>query len=228
MMGLASQFGRTMVLAPHPDDEVLGCGGVLAALADAGCETHVVIATIGQPPAYPAEQVAALRQEAARAHEILAVTKVHWLDLPAARLDTVAHADLNAAIGAAVSRVAPETLLLPFPGDIHRDHQLLFESALVASRPAGPSYPRRILAYETLSETNWNAPGLTPGFTPTSFVDIRATLQRKLDAFAAYGSQVRSFPAERSVDALEALARLRGATVHRHAAEAFVMVREVL
>ena len=116
---------------------------------------------------------------------------------------------------------------MPFPGDIHRDHQLVFEAAMVAARPAGPVYPLRILAYETLSETNWNAPFLTPAFTPNVFIDIAETLETKLAAFAAFASQVRAFPAERSVEALSALARLRGATVHRAAAEAFVLVREV-
>lgn len=219
--------GPVLVIAPHPDDEVLGAGGTMARLADAGVETHVAIVTTGRSPRYDAAQVASVRAEAARAHAMLGVTETHYLDCPAAELTEFAHAELNAAISGAIRRIAPQTLFLPHPGDIHMDHQLSFLSALVASRPHQPDYPARIFAYETLSETNWNAPYLTPGFLPHLFVDISDTLQRKLDAFALFESQQRPAPHERSVATLTALATLRGATVHRAAAEAFVAVRMV-
>jgi LmbE family N-acetylglucosaminyl deacetylase len=98
---------------------------------------------------------------------------------------------------------------------------------MVAVRPLGKDYPRRVFAFETLSETNWGAPGVKPRFDPSLFIDIDETLDRKLAAFCLYASQVKPFPHERSVEAISALARLRGATVHLSAAEAFVMVREV-
>jgi LmbE family N-acetylglucosaminyl deacetylase len=150
------------------------------------------------------------------------------LEFPAAGLDTVPHGAVNAALDRLMVEIAPDTLFLPFNGDIHLDHQLIFSSSLVAARPNKATYPTRVCAYETLSETNWNAPYLTPSFLPTLYVDIAATLERKLDAMRAFASQLRPFPNERSLEALEALARLRGATVHRPAAEAFVVVREVL
>ena len=224
---MIDRIARALVLAPHSDDEVLGCGGLIARLTAAGAAVHVGIVTEGKSPQYPPEQVATLRAEAAAAHAILGVTATHYLGLPAAGLDTLPAAGLNRAIGDLVQVLRPDTLLLPFPGDIHRDHQLVFEAGLVAARPTGPIFPRRVLAYETLSETNWNAPFLTPGFTPNLHVDIAATLQAKLDAMACFASQVRPFPSERSLEALEALARLRGATVHAHAGEAFVIIREV-
>ena len=227
MTDLAARFGKALVIAPHADDEVLGCGALLAALSRAGLAPEVAIVSQGHPPDYPAGQVAALKAEAARAHAILGVAATHWLGLPAARLDTLPHADLNAAIGRLVAQVRPDTLLLPFPGDIHLDHQLVFRSGLVAARPAGPHHPRLILCYETLSETNWNAPALTPAFAPTLFADATATLAAKLEAFGAYASQVRPDPHERSLSAVQALARLRGATVHLPAAEAFVLVRAI-
>lgn len=227
MSSVAQRFGRTLVIAPHPDDEVLGCGGLLALLSGLGTPAVRAIVTQGMEPDYCARAIAEIRAEAETAGAILGVAETHWLGLPAAGLDQVPHARLNAAIGELVTKVAPDTLLLPFPGDIHRDHQLVFESAMVAARPSRHSYPVRILCYETVSETNWNAPGLTPVFAPNVFVDIDSTLDRKLNAFRAYASQVRSFPQERSIEALTALARLRGATVHRNAAEAFVLIRDV-
>jgi LmbE family N-acetylglucosaminyl deacetylase len=227
MTSLLDRLGRVLVIAPHADDEVLGCGGLIACLSDMGTPADVAIVTEGKAPAYSVQSVAALKQESAEVARILGVGGSHWLGLPAAALDTVPHAELNAAMARLVQELQPDTLLLPFPGDIHRDHQLVFQSAMVAVRPSGPGYPARVLCYETVSETNWNAPGLTPPFVPQLFVDIGAGLARKLAAFGAYASQVRDFPQERSVEALTALARMRGATVHRPAAEAFVLVREV-
>lgn len=219
--------GPVLVIAPHPDDEILGAGGTMARLTDQGRAVHVCIVTCGRPPAFSAEQTKQVRDEARAAHAHLGITQTHWLDLPAAGLAELPHSEMNAKIGELVARIAPDLLLIPHVGDIHMDHQLVFLSALVASRPHQDAYPATILAYETLSETNWNAPYLTPPFVPTVFVDVSATLDRKLEAFALYESQVRHPPHERSVDTLRALATLRGATVHRHACEAFVLVRHV-
>ena len=227
MIFSSEQRGPVLVVAPHPDDEILGVGGTLARLADAGVETHVAVVTTGRSPRFDADLVTTVRAEAARAHALLGVTETHYLDCPAAELSEFGHAELNAAISGAVRRIAPQTLFLPHPGDIHMDHQLSFLSALVAARPHQHAYPSRIFAYETLSETNWNAPYLTPGFLPHLFVDISDTLERKLASFALFESQQRPAPHERSVTALRALATLRGATIHRAAAEAFVAIRMV-
>jgi len=215
----------TLVLSPHPDDEVLGVGGSIAALTRDGHEVHVVIVTKGDSLFDP-QFIEQGRAEARKAHEILGVTATHFLDeFPAAKLDTVPHFQLNARLATVMRELRPETVYVPFVGDIHRDHQAVAESAMVACRPIDGSSVRQILAYETLSETNWNAPGITPAFTPNVFTNISDTLQRKLDAMAAFGSQLRPFPHERSVEAVEHLARYRGATVGVAAAEAFVLLR---
>lgn len=214
-----------VVLAPHPDDEVLGAGGTIARLADAGRDVHVVVVTRGQEPDFPRELTQTVRKEAQKAHDHLGVIQTHWLDFPAARLADLPHKDLNAKIGSLVKELRPEVLLVPHVGDMHLDHQHVFISSLVAARPHQEDYPATILAYETLSETNWNAPYLTPAFLPNVFFDITETIDRKLEAFALFESQVREAPHERSVETIRALASLRGATVHRQAAEAFVLIR---
>lgn len=225
--GTIDRIERALIIAPHPDDEVLGCGGTIARLVQAGKDVQIVIATTGFPHITDQTGLDSIRREAAAAHAILGVTKTHYLDLPAARVDTVPRADINAKIGAVVSAAKPDTLFLPHYGDIHHDHQLIFTAAMVAARPAQAQYPVRIWAYETLSETNWNAPQAATPFIPNVFVEIGDTLERKLAAMQAYKSQVRAFPQERSVEALRALAALRGATVHRTAAEAFSLIRDV-
>ncbi|WP_112811002.1 PIG-L deacetylase family protein [Ensifer sp.] len=221
-------FGRTLVIAPHPDDEVLGAGGTIARLTAEGERVFVAIVTEGRPPAYSTESIATVRAEANQAHALLGVEETFWLGFEAAGLDLAGHSAVNGALSDLVRVLSPETVLLPFPGDIHKDHQLAFLSALVASRPHQESFPHRILAYETLSETNWNAPYLTPSFTPNVFVDISRHLDRKLEAMACFASQIRLPPHERSTRTLSALAQLRGATVMSDAAEAFVLVRWML
>lgn len=225
-MTIISRIQRALVLAPHPDDEVLGCGGTMARLVKAGAHVEVAVVTRGRPPMFDAQQAEQVRAEAERSHALLGVA-TRFMDLPAAALDGVAHAELNRAVAAVLAEVRPDTLFVPFAGDLHLDHQLVFQSAMVAARPRGTAYPRRILAYETVSETNWSAPQIAPNFQPNVFVDIDGFLDRKLEAFAAFASQCQPFPDERSLETLRALALVRGSTVTRAAAEAFMLIREV-
>ena len=134
-MTILDRTKRALVIAPHPDDEILGCGGTIARLAHMGCEVHIGIVTRGMSPRFTTSSVEIVRQEAKAAHDLLGVTQTHWLDLPAAELDRIAHADLNSAICSLVEVASPDTIFLPFIGDIHLDHQLVFTSGLVAARP---------------------------------------------------------------------------------------------
>lgn len=226
-MTMIDTIERALVIAPHPDDEVLGCGGTIARLAAMGRHVEILIATCGQPPQFDADQVERVRAEARRAHATLGAAHTHFLDLPAAALDRMARAEINQAIATVIRESRPDALFLPFVGDLHFDHQLIFDAAMVAARPIGTDYPRRILAYETVSETNWAAPYLAPSFQPNLFVDISEYIGRKIEAFGQFESQVRQFPNERSFETLQALAQVRGSCVSRQAAEAFVLIREV-
>ncbi len=219
---------RILVIAPHPDDEVLGAGGTIARLSSEQRHVTVAVVTEGKPPSYTQESVDRVYEEARRAHRVLGVAETIWLKFPAAALNEVAHAELNAGLSEVVRRVQPDVMLVPFVGDMHLDHQLIFTSSLVAARPHGAAFPRLILAYETLSETNWNAPYVTPSFIPNFFIDISEKLDLKIEAMGAFRSQVREPPHERSIEALKALATLRGSTVMARAAEAFVLVRAVV
>jgi len=218
-----------LVIAPHPDDEVLGAGGTIARAAREGDRVTVAIVTRGEPDMFAPELVEQARREARDAHALLGVAETRFLDFPAVRLSQVPPHELNAAIGALVRELRPRTLFTPFRGDVHLDHRLVFDAVMVAARP-GPDWRLgELYAYETLSETNWNAGrGVTAPFLPDCFVDITAHLREKLDAMRCYRSQLREFPEERSIEALEALARHRGATVGLPAAEAFMTIRRVV
>lgn len=218
--------GRVLVLAPHPDDEVLGVGGTIARYADEGREVFVAIVTSGDPSMFEPELVERTRREAIAAQRVLGSREPIFLDgFPAALMDTIPHAKLNAALGELMRDVEPEVLFVPFSGDLHLDHRLVFGSALVAARPGSGRPPRALYAYETLSETNWNAAHVAPPFLPNIYIDISTHLERKLEAMRCYETQVKPFPQERSLEALRALATLRGATAGFEAAEAFMLVR---
>jgi LmbE family N-acetylglucosaminyl deacetylase len=218
---------RILVVAPHLDDEVLGAGGSMCRWAAQGDEVTVAVVTRGTPPLYDDADEARCRAEARAAHDRMGIRAVRFLDFPAGALDGCAHRELNAGLLDCLRACAPDEVYLPFPGDLHVDHQRVFLAGMVAVRPNRPGHPSAVYAYETLSETNWNAPFLTPGFIPNHFVDISAFLETKLRAMNCYRSQLAPFPGERSLKALEALAVLRGATVGLAAAEAFVTIRTI-
>jgi LmbE family N-acetylglucosaminyl deacetylase len=221
-------MSRVLVIAPHPDDEVLGVGGTMARLAHEGHDVFVAIITHGDPSMFALDFIEQGRQEALEAHRLLGVRDTIFMEgFPAALLDTVPHSQLNESLRKLLYDVKPQLLFIPFNGDIHLDHRLVFESALVAARPNSTQQVQAIYAYETLSETNWNAPPLTPGFLPNTYFDISAFLEVKLEAMRVYQTQLKLFPHERSIEAIRALARLRGATVGFEAAEAFVLIRSV-
>lgn len=220
--------GPVLVVAPHPDDEVLGAGGTIARLASEGRDVHVAIVTKGGPPLFDEAFIQRGRNEARQAHQVLGVKETVFLDgFPAALLDTIPQSTLNAGLREAIDAVDPELLFIPFPGDLHIDHRMVAEAALVATRPNRRHAIAAVLAYEALSETNWGAPG-TPGFAPNVFVDVSKQLDLKLEAMGRYASQLQPFPHERSLEALRALAIGRGATAGLEAAEAFVLIRGIV
>jgi LmbE family N-acetylglucosaminyl deacetylase len=220
-------MGKVLVIAPHPDDEILGCGGTIARLSQSGAAVVVAIVTRGMAPQFSDEFVANIRVEAKTSHAMVGVTETVYLDLPAAALETVPATKLNGTLAKLVQDVRPDTLFVPFVGDIHTDHQLTFLAAMVAARPRDKYAPKRIYAYETLSETNWYAPGVTPAFVPNVFIDITEPLELKIDAFRCFESQVKIFPDERSIEAIRALATVRGASMYLKAAEAFMLIRQI-
>ena len=215
-----------LIIAPHPDDEVFGCGGTMARHADAGDRVHVVVVTRGSPEVFPPQSVDIVRAEAAQAHRLLGVASCRYLDFPAPKMDQIAGHTVADKLRQLILQIRPEVIYVPHCGDIHADHKAVFWAACVAARPAVDFQVSRVLSYETLSETEWGPPSGGSAFTPTVFVDIAAQLERKLQSASAYVSQLKDAPHPRSLACLKALARFRGSTACIEAAEAFVHVRE--
>ena len=216
-----------LVLAAHPDDEVLGCGGTIARHVAAGDQVHVAILaqglySRGEPTA---EQVAGLHEAAERANKLLGVHSLRLFDYPDNSMDTVARLAVTQTIEQLVAEYRPRVVYSHWIGDVNIDHRRIHEAVVAACRPQ-PGHPvESLLFFEVASSTEWQTPGSAPAFQPNWFVDISATLDTKLAALAAYQAELRDWPHPRSTLGVEHLARWRGATIGCEAAEAFVLGR---
>lgn len=218
---------KVLVIAPHPDDEIIGVGGTIAKRAKAGDEVYVCVVTKGQEPMFKKDFIEQGRRECRVADAKLGVKETIFLDFPAVMLETVTRYEFNGKIAEVVQKIKPDEVYIPHRGDMQIDHQMVVDAAMVAVRPRGKEYPKRVYAYETLSETGWNIPNTVNEFIPTVYEDISDYFDTKLEAMTVFESQLAPFPAARSIGAIEALARFRGATVSVEAAEAFSLIREV-
>ncbi len=213
---------RVLVIAAHPDDEVLGCGGTMALHTRAGDEVTVVIASDGRPAhtnGYRVMQHSYTHQ----ALEHLGVADVRLLGFPDQCLDTLPLVRIIAPVDEIVREVQPAVVYCQYGGDINRDHEILFKAILVATRPTVPSI-EAVYAFDTASSTEWAHPR---SFVPDTWVDISTTLDAKLAAMACYESELRDYPHPRSLKALRHRAEAHGNQCCLEAAEVFVTVRRV-
>ena len=216
-----------LVLAAHPDDEVLGMGGTIAVHTSRGDRVRVVVVTDGSSAQYPgdAETRARKEQEALAAAGELGVEDYVHLDLPDMRLDTIPHVDINRIVEEHVRDHAPEVVYTVQP-DVNLDHRMLFDAVAVATRPT-PGHPvRRLITYAPTSSTEWT-PAPTNWFVPNWYVDVTETLERKVAAFAHYETERRAYPHPRSERSIRAAASFHGSACGFEYAEPFVLVRGV-
>lgn len=225
--------GPILVVAAHPDDEVLGAGATLARHAAAGEPVTVLILGEGITSRYadresaPAAEVKALQERARRAGAALGVRDVRFESLPDNRFDAVDLLDVVKLVERAVADVRPSTIYTHHPGDLNVDHQIAFRAVLTATRPAPGTPVAEVLAFEIPSSTDWAFGRTGPAFAPSLFVDVSATLAAKLTALGHYGDEMRPAPHARSLEAVRAAAVRWGATAGRAAAEAFEVIRVI-
>lgn len=216
-----------LVIAPHADDEVLGCGGALLRHRAHGEQLHWLIVTDRKTTeGYSEAQVLRREEEIRRVRSAFGFSSVVRLGLTPAHLDALPLLDIVSGIGRAVKELAPSIVYLPFRGDIHSDHRVVFDAGVACTKWFRYPSVRRVLCYETISETDMGANPESLKFTPNYFVDIGVHLERKLEICSIYDSEMASFPFPRSPDAIRALAQVRGAACGAMAAEAFMLIRE--
>ena len=216
---------RILVVAAHPDDEVLGCGGTIARHTKAGGDARALILGHGVT-ARGEDKVAleALKVSTKAAQAILGYELVHVMDWPDNRYDTVSLLDIVQSIEAAIRVCAPTLILTHHEGDLNIDHQITFRAVVTATRPMAEETVRTILSFETLSATEWN-PGGVP-FRPTVYLPFDAeALEAKRVALKAYAGEMREYPHPRSLSGLMIQAHRRGMESGLERAEAFMLVR---
>jgi LmbE family N-acetylglucosaminyl deacetylase len=217
-----------LVVAPHPDDESLGCGGTLLRHIDEGDSVHWLIVTKMTP-----SNGFALDRIAARSYEIEAVSStykfagVHHAELPTTRLDQVPKSEIVGAISKVFQTVRPDTVYLPYRNDAHSDHAAVFDATVSCCKTFRHPCVRRVYAYETLSETEFGLRSDDTGFRPNLFIDIGDRLVRKLAILKLYEGEMGVFPFPRSEECVRAQSVLRGSQAGSRAAEAFMVLKEI-
>jgi len=212
---------KILVIAAHPDDEVLGVGGTILRHRALKDTIYVCIVTKTYEPEWSKVYMANKLEEQKKVDNLLGVKKRFNLDLPTVKLNTLGSGELNRKITEVIDAVCPDVVYTHFSNDLNYDHKLIFQACLVATRP-----PKKIklLCFETLSETEW---GSFP-FIPNVWIDISKFLDKKIRAFRIYKSEVKKFSHPRSIEGIRVLAKKRGCEVCSKAAEAFILIRDTL
>ena len=230
---MAQPDKNVLVVAAHPDDEVLGCGGTIARHSAEGHAVHVLImaegATARHEKRNAANPAVALLEEAARrAAGILGAHEPRFAGFPDNRMDEAALLDVIKVVEATIAEIDPAVVYTHHGGDLNKDHRIVHEAVITACRPLPGAAVIRLCCFETPSSTAWASAAMDTGFRPNRFVNIDAQLGTKLAALDCYQAEMRTFPHPRSREAVTALARIRGATAGLSAAEAFVTIREII
>lgn len=211
---------KVLVIIPHPDDEVLGCGGTIKKHTSKGDEVYLCIVTKAYTPDWTQEFIDNRKKEINCANEILGIKETFFLDLPTVKLDTIPQKKINDLIAESIDKVKPDILYLPFEGDINKDHKLVFNASMLAVRTRLGSLIKKVLCYEVLSETEWG----DSLFIPNLYIDISDTLEYKLKAMSCYKSEMKH---PRSLEGITILAQKRGIESGLKAAEAFIIIKEI-
>lgn len=225
---------KILVIAAHPDDEVLGCGGVIARYSREKHEVYTLILGEGATSRYDKRNdadpslVKALEDKSRKAAEILGAKKVYFSGFPDNRFDTVPLLDIVKAIETLINEIKPEIVYTQHGGDLNIDHVITFRAALTATRPMAGVCVKEVYAYEVPSSSEWAFQAFDPQFKPNVFVDISKTLDLKIEAMKAYESESREFPHPRSPEALRSIAMKWGSTSGMKAAEAFQLIRKCI
>lgn len=227
-------YKKILIVAAHPDDEVLGCGGSIAKWSKFGHEVHILIMAEGitsrekkRERAAHQEELSYLAQSSQKASKILGVQSLKLLEYPDNRMDSVNLLDIIKSIEEHIDKVMPEVVVTHHSGDLNIDHRIVHQAVLTACRPHPGNIVTRILSFEIPSATEWQSPTYRSHFSPNWFEDISDVLELKIKALKAYHSEMREWPHSRSIKGVESLSRWRGASMGYEAAEAFMLLREL-
>jgi len=220
---------RVLVIAPHPDDETLGCGGTLLKHRAAGDAICWLLVTKAHEPQWSAEVIASREREIEEVAKAYGFEATFRRTFPAAMLDSLPIQDLIRDFSEVVRTLKPDWVYTVHAGDVHSDHRVVFEATVSAVKSFRSDHHgvSRLLSYETISSTDAMPPSRLSVFAPNVYSDITPFIERKLEIMSLYKSEIHQYPLPRSIESIRALARFRGSTVAVGYAEAFMLLREV-
>jgi N-acetylglucosamine malate deacetylase 1 len=220
---------KILAVAVHPDDETLGCSGALLKHKKNGDDIYwLIITSMYVEDGWTEEKIESRREEINQISEVYGFTAVHCLDFPSTRLDTIPMKDLISQISKIIQKVEPGLIYIPNRSDIHSDHQVAFRAIMSCTKTFRYPFIRKILMYECPSETEFSPALPADAFVPNVFVDITGFLEEKIKIMKMYRGEMGTFPFPRSEENIRALARNRGTVAGAEAAEAFVLLKEVM
>lgn len=210
---------KILIVAAHPDDEILGVGGTILKHVSNGDGVFVCIATKAYEPQWSKECIVQKNEEQKKVDKLLSIKKRFNLGFPTVKLNTIPHGEINKKITEVIDAVKPGIVYTHFKGDLNYDHTIIFKACAVGIRP-----PKRIklLCFETLSATEWN----NEGFLPNIWVNIGKYINKKIKAFEIYNSEVKKWPHPRSAEGIRISAKKRGSEMCIGYAEAFMLIRD--
>lgn len=226
-------MSRVLVVAAHPDDEILGVGGTIAKRVQRGDECHALILGEGitargeKRELFDGTEQVGLQENARRSAGIVGYQSINFQGLPDVRFDGLELLDIVKIVQKVFFEIKPEVVYTHHYGDLNIDHRLTYEAVLCACRPVSGWYPNELLCFETPSSTEWNFGRKEQSFFPNVFVDITDTLEKKLNAMKCYDGEMRDYPHPRSLDALKAISMKWGSTVNINYAEAFEQIIKI-
>jgi LmbE family N-acetylglucosaminyl deacetylase len=216
---------KILIIAPHPDDETLGAGGTLATHAKKGDELYWCIVTEAYAPEWPDEFIKKRKEEIAQVAKVYGITGIFTLGFPTVKLDLAGQKKINDAMSQVIQEVKPDIVYVPYMYDLNKDHEIAFAAAMVATRPKKGLPIKKILCYETVSETEWGSYSKERAFVPNYYVDITDTFDVKVTAMKSYKSELKEAPHPRSEEVMKALAVKRGSGCGVKMAESFYAIR---
>lgn len=210
-----------LVVAAHPDDEVLGMGATIKKLAEKGHKIHLCVISEGVSAQYKNDlKMKKIRKESCiKAGKILGISSIDFFEFPDGQLDTIPQLEINNKLEKIISKFQPKIVYTTSNHDMSIDHQKVFNSTIVASRPQSSSV-KQVLCYEILGS-------IKSPFEPNCFEDVTKHFEAKIKAFKQYNSEIEKFPHPRSFEAIENLAIYRGMESGLKKAEAFRLVRSI-
>ncbi|MDO8804532.1 MAG: PIG-L deacetylase family protein [Elusimicrobiota bacterium] len=221
-------MNKVLVIAVHPDDETLGCGGTLLKHLKTGDETHWLIATcMKKGKGFTAAEVSKRAGEIGKVRGLYGFKGVHQLGISTTTADTLPMSAIVSGLSSVIKKVRPDIVYLPFMCDPHSDHRILFQAACSCIKSFRYPFIRKALMMETLSETEFSPAVQNMAFVPNYFTDITPFFRKKLEIMRIYRSELSSHPFPRSERNIEALATLRGASSNCEYAEAFMLLKEI-